>query len=383
MEGLKQLPLAFVGTVTARSDSTSGIPILTETTTRISLTFTVDRILRDENASGIAVGAPFTVGAFKHSNSFLGGTNASGNSNVPIVGDRVRVFASNDVESCHPAGLKWAVEYPNGFQPILRIGFFSGDDEYRSEITMPMIAKSLSKELSIDCPTIDVPKKDPPSYCMISMRRADAIVFFMRWRDLSSSDCEEIEEALGSGLPIVGLRTSTHAFAMPAKSQWIWMNEGFPLQVWGQKWLTHQWSHKQDARARGRWIGEGSSDPAWNHWKFRSSELALLRRTVAERCEGPLMGRVDQQRAGGGDFSSPANSLGARTKRAEATAGSMVEGANESIFGCRAERSTIARAESYGVLHAWPSKRFRKCSSAPNCRADDLVGDRSSRNDSS
>lgn len=239
MEGLKQLPLAFVGTVTARSDSTSGIPILTETTTRITLTFTVDRVLRDENASGIAVGAPFTVGAFEHSNSFLGGTNASGNSTVPIVGDRVRVFASNDVESCHPADLKWAVEYPNGFQPSLRIGFFSGDDEYRSEITMPMIAKSLSKELSIDCPTVDVPKKDPPSYCMISMRRADAIVFFMRWRDLSSSDCEEIEEALGSGLPIVGLRTSTHAFAMPAKSQWHWMNDGFPLQVWGQKWLTH------------------------------------------------------------------------------------------------------------------------------------------------
>ena len=141
--------------------------------------------------------------------------------------------------------------------------------------------------------------------------------------------------------------------------------------------------HSRTSRARGRWIGEGSSDPAWNHWKFRSSELALLRRTVAERCEGPLVGRVDQQRAGGGDFSSPANSLGARTKRDEATAGSMVGGANESIFRCGAERSSIARAESYGVLHAWSSKRFRKCSSAPNCRADDLVGDRSSRNDSS
>ena len=239
MEGLRRLPLTFVGTVTARSDSTSGIPIITETTTRITLTFTVDRVLRDESASGIAVGAPFTVGAFKHSNSFLGGTNASGNWDVPVVGERVRVFASAHVTNSHPDGLKWAVEYPNGFQPILRIGFFSGDDEYRSEITMPLIAQSLSKELSIDCRAVDVPRKSPNWPCMSSMRQSDASVFYMRWRDLSRDDCEEIEDALGSGLPIVGLRTSTHAFAMPPKSGWLWMNDGFPLQVWGQKWLTH------------------------------------------------------------------------------------------------------------------------------------------------
>ena len=42
-----------------------------------------------------------------------------------------------------------------------------------------------------------------------------------------------------SGKPIVGFRTSTHAFNYPAGSPHIDLNDGFGRDVFGQKWITH------------------------------------------------------------------------------------------------------------------------------------------------
>ena len=44
---------------------------------------------------------------------------------------------------------------------------------------------------------------------------------------------------MDSGKPIVGFRTSTHAFLYPEGSPHDELNDGFGRDVFGQKWITH------------------------------------------------------------------------------------------------------------------------------------------------
>ena len=271
MDELQQSDLCVVGVVTARTESTSGIPLVGERTTAIALTVQVEQVQFDRMASGAKPGTPITIGAWTRSMGVLGGTGASGHFIVPPIGQRVRVFASAQTGSNGASGQAIEAEFPNGFQPLLNASIVSGDDEYRSEITMPLLADAVRAAVTAATlaapatpqpagaasgsrqaatpfdPRIvhwDIPKHVPDPSCPTAfadraLGSSDCLALFLRWRQADARGLDTLESALRSGMPIVGFRTSTHAFAMPDASRRTWWNNDFPKQIFGQQWISH------------------------------------------------------------------------------------------------------------------------------------------------
>lgn len=113
------------------------------------------------------------------------------------------------------------------------IVLISADQEYRSEQSMPMMAKILSKHHGFDCtvlfgvneeglvdPTMPVyPKKDAKDEFkshnipgLEHLEKADLVIFFLRLLTLPDDQLEHIVSYLDSGKPIIGLRTANHGF---------------------------------------------------------------------------------------------------------------------------------------------------------------------------
>jgi type 1 glutamine amidotransferase len=120
--------------------------------------------------------------------------------------------------------------------------FVTGDDEYRSEITMPMIAAILEKthgmrtSVAISRP---IPQTKTNIEGLEALETADLMVMFTRFRALPDDQLARITAYVASGRPVVGLRTSTHAFLYPEGSPHRALNDDFGRGVFGQKWITH------------------------------------------------------------------------------------------------------------------------------------------------
>jgi type 1 glutamine amidotransferase len=120
--------------------------------------------------------------------------------------------------------------------------FVTGDDEYRSEITMPMIAAILEARHGIRT-SIAYAKPEPQTKTNIegleALASADLMVMYTRFRALPEDQLAKILAYVESGKPIVGLRTSTHAFLYPQGHARAALNDDFGRDVFGQKWITH------------------------------------------------------------------------------------------------------------------------------------------------
>ena len=120
--------------------------------------------------------------------------------------------------------------------------FVTGDDEYRSEITMPMIAAILEARHGIRT-SIAYAKPEPQTKTNIegldALASADLMVMFTRFRALPEDQLAKVLAYVESGKPIVGLRTSTHAFLYPKDHARAALNDEFGRDVFGQKWITH------------------------------------------------------------------------------------------------------------------------------------------------
>ena len=101
------------------------------------------------------------------------------------------------------------------------IVFVIGDDEYRSEDSMPMLAKILAVRHGFKCTALFAMNKetgeiDPGALDNIpgleALETADLMVIFTRFRELPDEQMKYIIDYTNSGKPIVGLRTATHAF---------------------------------------------------------------------------------------------------------------------------------------------------------------------------
>lgn len=125
--------------------------------------------------------------------------------------------------------------------------FVTGDEEYRSEISMPMIAEILEARHAMRCTVLYATEpggKRNPLYLknidgLDALKTADLAVIFVRFRALPDDQLKLILDAVGSGKPIVGLRTSTHAFRYPDGHKHARYNDGFGRDVFGQKWIRH------------------------------------------------------------------------------------------------------------------------------------------------
>lgn len=136
----------------------------------------------------------------------------------------------------------------------------SGDEEYRSEESMPMLAKVLSRRHGFTTTVLFALDDDgtinPNNGASLSdpaaLDQADVIVMALRFRHWSDETMARFERKVLAGTPIVAIRTSTHAFSgFPAGSPWArWnynANGGFGREVLGETWVNHWGRHKVEA----------------------------------------------------------------------------------------------------------------------------------------
>ena len=147
------------------------------------------------------------------------------------------------------------------------IVFLSGDEEYRSEEGLPMLAKLLATRHGVKCTVLFAinPKDgtiDPNTQTNIpglaALDSADLCVMLLRFRELPDADMKHFVDYVNRGLPLIALRTSTHAFAYSRNKQspyakFDWQNKewpgGFGQQVLGDTWVNHHGDHgKQSTR---------------------------------------------------------------------------------------------------------------------------------------
>lgn len=106
------------------------------------------------------------------------------------------------------------------------IVFVTGDHEYSGEETLPIIASELEKNYGFRTKVLKAfpnhnSEENIPG--LEALQEADVAVFFLRWRRLPADQVKFIEDYLKTGKPVVGFRTTTHAFNYP---------KGHPLEKW-------------------------------------------------------------------------------------------------------------------------------------------------------
>ena len=127
------------------------------------------------------------------------------------------------------------------------IVFVMGDEEYRSEESMPMLGRILHRELGAKislCFPLDSagcinPNVNNNIVGLEALKTADLMVIFTRWRELPKQQAKMITDYAESGKPIVGFRTATHTFKYNKDSTMFYLNDEWPAKVYGQQWITH------------------------------------------------------------------------------------------------------------------------------------------------
>ncbi len=143
------------------------------------------------------------------------------------------------------------------------IVFVTGDEEYRSEESMPQLAKILAVHHGFKCTVLfainsQTGEIDPQTVDNIpgleALEKADLMVIFARFRDLPDEQMKHIVDYINSGKPIAGLRTSTHAFDFKKHktyAKYSWRSEefkgGFGRQVLGETWISHYGQHQKES----------------------------------------------------------------------------------------------------------------------------------------
>lgn len=142
--------------------------------------------------------------------------------------------------------------------PVQRqhIVFISGDEEYRSEEGLPMLAKILSQRHGFRCTVLFSVGADgtvdPTNQSSLTgaemLDSADAIVMLVRYRNWPDEDAKHFVDAFHRGIPIIALRTSTHGFQYreDRAASYRWLND-FGKQVLGEEWVSHWGRHKIEA----------------------------------------------------------------------------------------------------------------------------------------
>jgi len=143
--------------------------------------------------------------------------------------------------------------------------FLAGDEEYRSEEGLPMLAKILAMRHGFTC-TVLFPINptnhtiDPITLTNIpglaALDHADLCVMALRFRELPDEQMKHFVDYVNAGKPIIALRTSTHAFAYEHNRQspyakYDWRSKdwpgGFGQQVLGETWVSHHGDHGKES----------------------------------------------------------------------------------------------------------------------------------------
>src|SRR5207247_10718646 len=103
------------------------------------------------------------------------------------------------------------------------IVLISGDEEYRSEETLPQLAKILSTHHGFKCTVlfaIDLkggtinPNDSDNIPGLEALKTADLMVIFTRFRDLPDEQMKHISDYVESGWSIIGMQTAMRTFKL-------------------------------------------------------------------------------------------------------------------------------------------------------------------------
>ncbi len=149
-----------------------------------------------------------------------------------------------------------------------KIVLVSGDEEYRTEESCPMLAKILSQKHGFDCTVLfainpdggyidsNFQKNIPGTEALDS---ADLLIIGTRFRQLPDDQLAHFAKFLDAGKPVIGIRTATHAFSGGAKTgEFKWAE--FGLKILGEKWVNHHGAHKKEGTRSSVVTSNGSHD---------------------------------------------------------------------------------------------------------------------------
>ncbi len=159
------------------------------------------------------------------------------------------------------------IEYRGDQGPGLgkHVVLLAGDHEYRSEETLPALARILARRYGFRCSVLVTtdPKTgfiEPGSSNIQGLdllRTADLLIVFLRFQDFPDAEMRHVVDYLDRGGPVIGLRTATHAFQIQRPDapflKYTWKGvEGYPggfgRQILGETWVSHYGTnHKQSS----------------------------------------------------------------------------------------------------------------------------------------
>ncbi len=154
----------------------------------------------------------------------------------------------------------------------------SGDEEYRSEESLPQLGKILSQRHGFRCTvlfsqdadgTID-PDNQTNVPGMHLLAKADLVVNQFRFRELPDADMKHFVDYLDSGRPMIVVRTATHAFRYERNKNSPYApyshdarGGGFGGMTVGETWTFHHGEHGKES-TRGLVDGRQRSNPILN-----------------------------------------------------------------------------------------------------------------------
>ena len=142
-----------------------------------------------------------------------------------------------------------------GLGSAKHIVFLASDHEYRTEETSPALARILAKHHGFKCTVVfgvdakgNIEAGSSKVSGMEALKDADLFVIFARFLNLPEEEMAHVDAYLERGGPVVGLRTSSHAFKIPAGSPYAKYDfrskvpgyeKGFGHQILGNTWVGH------------------------------------------------------------------------------------------------------------------------------------------------
>jgi Trehalose utilisation len=191
------------------------------------------------------------------------------------------------------------------------IVLISGDEEYRSEETLPQLGKILSKHHGFKCTVLFAidpktgaisPNTNNNIPGLEHLKTADLMIIATRYRALPEEQMQHIVDYLDTGKPIMGLRTATHAF-LGMKGKFAKFNSGgakdfeggFGRQILGERWVDHHGGHGSQS-TRGLIAKDADKHPILKGIKdgdiWGPTDVYAVRLPLPVDCQPLVMGQV-------------------------------------------------------------------------------------------
>ena len=191
------------------------------------------------------------------------------------------------------------------------IVFVSGDEEYRSEESLPMLAKILARHHGFKCTVLFA--IDPQTGAinpntldnipgLKTLATADLMVICTRFRELPDRQMKFVDAYLESARPVIGIRPAVVAFRNRKGSGFFKYSsdnhradyqDGFGQQVLGSTWISHHGAHGRES-TRGLPVEAMRSHPILRgvETMWGPTDVYTIRTPIPRNGEVLVMGQV-------------------------------------------------------------------------------------------